>query len=204
MSSVVIIGGGIIGLSIARRLAQQNAKVTILERERAGRESSWAAAGLLGVQHESITAGPLFELCLASRRIYRAFVTELEEESGIDIHYRDDGTLFPVFNDNERERCDARHSWQQGYGLSAEWLDLNSLRKLVPGASENLLGAYLLPDDHQLDCRHLIDALIASNKELGVTIQEHSCVHRVNISLASVRPNTPNVQLQPPCASRSP
>ena len=85
-----------IGCSIAWRLAQSGLKVTLFERGRVGCEASRAAAGMLSPQGETQQPGPFFELCLRSRSMYRAFAEELKEASGIDVEYKDEGTLFVV------------------------------------------------------------------------------------------------------------
>src|SRR5215471_15690911 len=93
---VIIIGGGVIGCTTAWRLAQMGLKVTLIERGQIGCEASRAAAGMLSPQGESQTAGPFFDLCLKSRGMYRSFAEEIKDASGIDVEYRDDGTLFVV------------------------------------------------------------------------------------------------------------
>src|SRR5437870_69431 len=82
-SDVIIVGGGVIGCSIAWRLAQAGLKVTVFERGRVGCEASRAAAGMLSPQGESQTAGPFFDLCLRGRAMYRSFAEELNDASGI-------------------------------------------------------------------------------------------------------------------------
>jgi glycine oxidase len=90
---VIIIGGGIIGLSLARELRKQNLKVLIVERGEPGREASHAAAGML-VDHKAETPPALQALATASAQMYPEFVHELRDESGIDPDLRDFGTLF--------------------------------------------------------------------------------------------------------------
>ncbi len=74
---VIIIGGGIIGASIAWRLARERADVLVLERARLGQEASWAAAGMIAPQAEAQASGVFFDLCLAARRVFDATIDRL-------------------------------------------------------------------------------------------------------------------------------
>src|ERR687883_380294 len=90
---VIIVGGGVIGCSIALRLAGEGLQVAVIERGRVGGEASRAAAGMLSPQAEASEPGPFLDLCLRSRAMYRDFAELLKDASGIDIEYRDEGTL---------------------------------------------------------------------------------------------------------------
>jgi glycine oxidase len=93
---VIIIGGGIIGLSLSRELRKQNLKVLIVERGEPGREASHAAAGML-VDDKAETPPALQALATASAQMYPEFVHELQDESGINPDLREFGTLlFPL------------------------------------------------------------------------------------------------------------
>jgi glycine oxidase len=109
---VIIVGGGVIGCSIAWRLAQAGLKVTVFERGRVGCEASRAAAGMLSPQGESQTPGPFFDLCLRSRAMYRSFAEELTDASGIDVEYKDEGTLFVVLEGEDDEEKTRWARWQ--------------------------------------------------------------------------------------------
>lgn len=93
---VIIIGGGIIGLSLARELRKQSASVLVVERGEPGREASHAAGGML-VDCGEETTPALQALASASAAMYPEFARELEDESGIKVDLRSDGTLlFPA------------------------------------------------------------------------------------------------------------
>src|SRR5439155_16390545 len=93
IDDVVVVGGGIIGLSIAREAALLGLRVHLLERGEIGREASGAAAGLLSPQAEADGADPLFTLGLASRELYTEFAGRVAEESGLDPALWRRGTL---------------------------------------------------------------------------------------------------------------
>ena len=89
-----IIGGGVIGCSIALRLAQAKLKVLVIERGEPGAEASSAAAGMIAPHGEAAESADLHQLCLASRELYGSFVAEVEELSGHELGYRREGTLL--------------------------------------------------------------------------------------------------------------
>ena len=85
-AEVAIIGGGVIGLAVARALALRGVRdVLILERHSLGAESSSAAAGMLAPQAEANRAHEFFYLTCQSRDMYPAFAAALLDETGIDI-----------------------------------------------------------------------------------------------------------------------
>ena len=88
---VIIIGGGIIGLSLSITLRKRGAQVLVVERGEPGREASYAAAGMLAWTE---VLPPLRALAEASARMYPEFAHELRDESGIDIDLRDHGTVL--------------------------------------------------------------------------------------------------------------
>jgi glycine oxidase len=93
---VLIIGGGIIGLSLARELRKKDASVLVVERGEPGREASYAAGGMLANCGDE-TPGVLQALATASADMYSEFVHELQDESGENVDLRAQGTLlFPT------------------------------------------------------------------------------------------------------------
>src|SRR5258708_33147887 len=100
---VIIIGGGIIGLSLAIALRKRGATVLVVERGEPGREASHAAGGML-VDCPLETHTALQPLATASARMYPEFAYEIEIESGMKVDLRDQGTiLFLSLEDAERD-----------------------------------------------------------------------------------------------------
>src|ERR1051325_3353187 len=111
---VIIVGGGVIGCSMAWRLARAGLQVTVIERGRTGCEASRAAAGMLSPQAEAGEPGPFLDLCLRSRAMYPAFAALLRDLSGIDIEYRDEGTLCVALAGEDSNQIARWASWQKG------------------------------------------------------------------------------------------
>src|SRR5215813_5702083 len=93
MHDVIVVGGGVIGLSIARELAGRKS-VLLLDRGSTGQGTSRAAAGMLTPLSEADDQGPFFRLCRASHAMYRSFVEGVEAESQVNVGYSVEGLLF--------------------------------------------------------------------------------------------------------------
>lgn len=169
---LLIVGGGVIGLAIARDAAARGLRVTLLERKTCGREASWAAAGMLSPLGEALEPGPFLEFGLDSLKAYPAFVAELEEETGIGVELRKCGKLRLALSEEEEERLRARLHWARDRDLTARWLEPGELRAEEPALGAPALGGLLLEDDFRVDNRALARALVESLRLRGVSIRE--------------------------------
>ncbi|MEP7337818.1 MAG: glycine oxidase ThiO [Acidobacteriota bacterium] len=176
-----IIGGGVIGCSIAWRLALAGMRVAVIERGEIGREASYAAGGMLAPLAEADEADDFFHLAVASRAMYADFAHELKEASGIDIEYRTEGTLYLSLTEEDDEELDRRWQWQQAAGLNVKRLNAGCVRKLEPPVNERLRWALKFPDDHQVNNRLLIAALYAAAQKAGVEFKTQTTVERLLI-----------------------
>ena len=192
-SEVLIIGGGVIGLSIARELHKSGLKhITLIEKGLCGEEASWAAAGMLSPQVEADEAGVFFDLCCASRDLYPAFAAELLDETGVDIELDRTGTLYLAFSDADVNEISARYKWQQKVGLSVEHLSQGETRRIEPIVSLFVRGALFFSNDWQVESRRLIAALERYAELNGIKIIQRTEVEELaveNNCVAGVKTN---------------
>jgi glycine oxidase len=170
---VIIVGGGIIGLSLAIESKKGGARVLVVERGEPGREASHAAAGMLA-DCTVETPAILQPLATASARMYPEFVHELQDESGLHIDLRDEGTL--VFPPPE-------HVYNRP-GFKTESLLPAPLGKLEPALADPHRPAIYLKE-RSVDPRGLVAAALKAAKHRGVDISSGSAV--TNVLLADGR-----------------
>jgi glycine oxidase len=164
-AEVVIIGGGVIGLAIARSLALRGVRdVCLIERGGLGAEASSAAGGMLLPQVEADRHDEFFALACRSRDLYPSLAAALRDETGIDIELDTTGTLYLALNEHDYEEIEKRYNWQSRAGLTVELLSSTAARDLEPCISESTFGALLFPNDIQVENRRLITALANSVK----------------------------------------
>jgi glycine oxidase len=181
-ADVVIIGGGVIGLTIARALARAGAtNICLIERNGLGHEASFAAAGMLAPQAEANSQDDFFRLACRSRDLYPTFAASLHDETGIDIELDTTGTLYLALTTHDLVEIEKRYEWQTAAGLAVEKLTAPQTHDLEPCINPNVLGALRFPFDVQVENRRLLSALTNSVRKLGVTIVTGCSVESVSI-----------------------
>ena len=173
---VAIIGGGIIGSSIAFELARQKLHVVLLDRQQPGQEASWAAAGMLSPAPDSPDSIPLLPLGRASLELYPDFVATVEEGSGRKVGYRSEGTLEIIFAGDAERELSTLIALHRGLGLPTEALPLDEAHRLEPALSGEARAAALLPYEGSVNPRALTEAVLAAAAQRGVTIRAGTAV----------------------------
>ncbi len=160
-TDILIIGGGVIGLTLARELRRKGVqRITILEKNQScGMEASNAAAGMLAPQAEADQADDFFDLCRASRDLYPYFSEQLFDETGVDIELDRSGTLYAAFTENDSAEIQRRYEWQNKAGLNVEYLSAEETRRAEAFISPDVCEALFFPNDWQVENRKLLAAL---------------------------------------------
>src|SRR5260370_5671126 len=163
-----IIGGGIIGSSLAWELARDSWRVVGVAGQQRGREAAWAAAGILSPAPESPAAFPMVPLGRASLALYPEFVAAIEEDSGENAGFQPKGTLQTLFARDAERELSTLMALHHGLGLAAEALRIEDARELEPALSGEVLAAALRPEEASVDNRALTRGAILAAQPAGV------------------------------------
>ena len=174
---VAIIGGGVIGASIALELAGQKLRVVVvLDRQQAGQEASWAAAGMLSPAPDSPRDLPLVPLGRESLKLYPEFVAKVEEASGQPTGYAREGTLEIFLAPAGEAERDRRVSECKGLGLAMEAVPLDAARELEQSMGPAARAAAWLPEEGTVEPRALTDSVLAAAHQRGVELRPDCAV----------------------------
>ncbi|GII90244.1 glycine oxidase ThiO [Sinosporangium siamense] len=176
---VLVLGGGIIGLSTAWRAARQGLTTTVVD-PAPGRGATHAAAGMLApVSEVTYTEEPLLRLGLASLARWPEFAAELEAASGHEVDYRTDGMLDVAFGPDDLTALDDLAVFLDKLGLPFERLTGRECRRLEPMLAPSVRGGLLARGDAWVDPRRVTAALLAALDRLGVEVVRRSAAELV-------------------------
>lgn len=169
---VAIIGGGIIGGSIAFQLAKRNVRVVVLEKDRIASQASSAAAGMLGAQSEFSSENPLIPMALKSRKMFPVLGEELKQITGIDIGLIQKGMLKVAVTDEEQEALQQHYEFWREMGQPVQWLSNHEVVAFEPNVSAALQGAMYIRNDGQVSAPHLSLAFAKASIVYGAEWRE--------------------------------
>ena len=174
-SDVIVVGGGVIGLSITYALAGEGVSVTVLDAGKPGQASS-AAAGMLAPLAECGKPGPFVKMALDSLRRWPSFVAQLREEIPTELRVLGPGMLRVARTEAEEDAlCLALH-WQQALGFPLHRLNRAETLALEPALGVDVRGAALSPDERHVEPRMLLSALRDASVRHGVTLWADAAV----------------------------
>ena len=178
----IIIGAGIIGLSLAIELNKQGLRVLVVEKGEPGREASWAAGGML-VDFPAETPPALRELATASARMYSEFVHELQDESGLKIDLRSQGTI--VLTRVVTGLCAVPAGTTQEYALPQPLAELEPALQLSNYSEPSLAAlcaSALYIEERCVDPRHLTAAALAAARHRSIDFSSGDHVLSVEVA----------------------
>lgn len=185
-ADVLVVGAGVIGLSIAWRCRRRGLSVTVVD-PAPGSGASRTAAGMLApVTELHYGEKSLLVLNLASAARYPSFVAELEDATGRPVGYRRTGTVVAAWDAADLAGLRDLAGFAGTLGQPVQALTGRELRSLVPGIAPGLPGGLLAPDDHQVDNRRLHAALLAAASGAGASLID-TPVARIDVVAGRVR-----------------
>jgi len=174
-TDVAIVGGGVIGLSIACALAREGLSCTVLDRRELGREASWAGAGLVPPIAERPSANPPLNPAMALRswsaRLYPDWTAALRDETGIDTGYRRTGGVDVAWTALEDQSLRAAAGQWRGEGIAFERLSRGDFARVEPALNPDLEAVYYLPDRAQVRNPWLLRALASAAARRGAVLK---------------------------------
>lgn len=157
---IIIVGGGIIGLTIAVELRLRGKSVTVLNRN-FKEAATHAAAGMLAPRAENLQ-GVMLELALQSLSLYPEWVDKLYHFGGEDLDYNPCGIIAPVYESPSPQALESENIW----------LDKKNLEYYQPNLGEDVVGGWWYPEEGQVDPRRLGHVLLQIAESLGVELLE--------------------------------
>lgn len=187
-----IVGGGIIGLSIARELASRGHSVRVLARDQRRETASWAAVGIFPPAPPAGTGDPNAALTAFSHRLHGMWSRELLAETGIDNGLLACGGLHVAADE---ARLLAMRLVANGWlarGAQCEWLSAAGITEVEPALAAavhagRILGGFFLPGEMQFRSPRHLEALDRSCRSRGVVIDEAVTVERIDVASGRVR-----------------
>ncbi|MEM7455526.1 MAG: FAD-dependent oxidoreductase [Planctomycetota bacterium] len=152
MSDLAIIGGGVIGLSVAYEMSRRGAEVTVVDKPQSGAQASWAGGGILLPTDAETAIHPIEQLRALSSRLHTRWATELREQTGIDNGYRECGAVYFARSPGEVASLSGQMlEWTEN-NIRHAWLDDDELDELLPVLSTEYRDnaktrAAILPDE---------------------------------------------------------
>jgi glycine oxidase len=169
----VVIGGGVIGLSVAWRAARAGLSVAVVDPDPGSGASHFAAGMIAPVGEAEFGEEAVVALNRDSAARYPSFVAELELDAGRSAGYRQTGTLHVAVDADELVALERECRYRQDLGLPVERLTSRQTRELEPGLAPSIRGGMLVESDHQVDPRAMVPTLLQACSRLGVQI--HRC-----------------------------
>jgi glycine oxidase len=178
---VVILGGGVIGLSIAYALAREGIACTVLDRRELGREASWAGAGLIPPPCEarSASVNPTVQLRSWSAELFPVWSAALREETGIDNGFRRTGGVDVARTEAEGDALRTTAGRWRLEGIVHERLAADDLHRVEPALNPEIRVAYFLPDRSQVRNPWHLRALSAAAARRGARLEPFQTVDRL-------------------------
>ncbi len=171
---IVIVGGGVVGSSIAYQLTRAGVSdVVLLERGVLACGTSWHAAGLIMQLRSAHTTTDI-------SRYNAQFYRELEVDTGMATGFKQNGTLAIGRNLDRVHEMSRRASLARSFGIDAHVISPKEVKDIYPALDDSLVaGGLFIPKDGQLNPVDTINALIAGAKKRGAGIFEGTPVDKM-------------------------
>ena len=188
---LAVLGGGVVGLSIAAQCAKRGWRVCLVDRSEIGKESSWAGAGILPAGATLRVDDPIEQLRQLSDQLHEEWARWLRDYTDIDTEYRRSGGFYLARSPAERATLRANCFWWQELGIEYRTLsskdvsDMTSMIAPTEAPGQECEYYWVARDGKLRNPRHLAALKLACQK-LGVDFQEHTEVVNLQATEAGI------------------
>jgi len=167
--SVIVIGAGIVGCTVAHALSRSGARVQVIDARQPGQGATRASAGILAPYIEGHDSVAMRSLGRRSLDLYDGFIARLRADSGHDVVYQRNGTFELAFEAAEVDLLKARAAALSTEGVEAKWVPPQHFADYEPLASSSALGALLIGAHGFAGVTSLTLAAAAAAERLGAS-----------------------------------
>jgi glycine oxidase len=168
MKSVIVVGGGVIGMLSALELHRDGFQVTLVDRQPFGQESSWAGGGIISPLYPWRYPDPITELARLSQQIYPELTAEMTRATGIDPEYLPSGMLVLGNYDSENPIA-----WAQRLKIDMQAVERSDIEHLEPGAARHYQQGLWLPSVHQARNPRLVNLIQSFLRQTPIRLYQN-------------------------------
>jgi glycine oxidase len=169
---ILIVGGGVIGLSIAEHLTRKGRSCVLLDRGPFAKEASWAGAGYLDLRGAARVGGAFFDLCRRSFELFPQWTQRLKMDAGPDPEWVGSGSLDLVFGEDEEKEVHELEVKLLSHGIRGEWWTSSKALAKEPGLAPGIRSAFHLKGTAQVRPPRLNRALLNFLLRAGAELRE--------------------------------
>ncbi|MBH42319.1 MAG: glycine oxidase ThiO [Chloroflexi bacterium] len=175
-NSALIIGGGVIGCSIAYHLARENLQVQLLEKNSIAGAASGVAGGFIAPLQEDLPHGATLVAAQESRLLLMESLPRLYEDSGIEVEYASPGILRLAYDKDQLIDLRDRFSWQKDLNMDVRLVSGSEAQELEPGIAGDVIGGLFSPNEGNLNSKRLVRAFAQAAHNKGAILTENTKV----------------------------
>ncbi len=183
---IIVIGGGLVGLSVAWHLKKRGARPIVLDRQAPAQEASAAGAGMLPLHSVAFDTPELYELSRLSYRLYPSWVKELKRASGLDPEWETSGSMGLLFSENEEKNARMLSKRLVKLGMEVVWLGGKEARRKEPALPKDVRRAMFLPDTTQIRPSAMCRTTVEAVRRARVPIHTNEPVERLVVRAGRV------------------
>ncbi|MGI9474664.1 MAG: NAD(P)/FAD-dependent oxidoreductase [Rubripirellula sp.] len=183
----IVVGGGVIGLSLAWELAKRGTQVSVVDRALMGRATSWAGAGILPPANRATATDPIDQLRGLSHELYPKWGLELKSATAIDPELHRCGGLYLAETPGERASMLGMTEYWRELSINCERWEPSDLVQREPALESWIhrvdnAAAWFVPDEYQIRPPRYLRALLAACRDCGVELIDAAEVTDVRVS----------------------